>query len=151
MTDPTLDWLRSEMEDARERVEKATEGPWEQRPNTAAGKVWVRRSGRFPWTSDVRPIFEVRDSDSRPEAVYDQAPQKEADAAFIAHARTDLPAALSVLDRIGKDLARADMDTLFDALDQLEDAAGPEVVEVLGELRDVAIRDAHREDGDGAP
>lgn len=92
MTDPTLDWLRSEMEDVRERLDK-----------------------RYAFVNGRRVALD------------------------------DIEAALAVLDRIRGGLADADMDALFDALDRLEEAAGPEVVEVLGELRDAALS---REDDD---
>jgi hypothetical protein len=94
------------------RVEKASPAPWVQEPDTAAGKVWVRmghasdlepntmpavESMRKTW--DWRRVFQVRSHRDTYRLTRDEVyAQREADAAFAANARQDVPGMLAELE-----------------------------------------------------
>jgi hypothetical protein len=67
----------------QERADAATKGPWIQDPDTAVGKVWVKRG---MW-GHIEPLFRVHDDYRRGEGVRRAA----RDAAFVVHAREDVP------------------------------------------------------------
>jgi hypothetical protein len=76
----------------RARAEAATEGPWEQRQNapTMSGAVWhLRRAGQ----PGVR-------------AMVTEYQHGSANAEFIAHARTDVPALCDALDEARQEIER---------------------------------------------
>lgn len=75
---------------ARERCEKAKKGPWETTIAGVEGDNYCAGTG--PW-------YRVRNGVGYAQAESDQA---ALDAAFIAHARTDLPAALDEIERLTK-------------------------------------------------
>lgn len=83
------------------RAAAATEGPWRQEPNTAAGRVWVQMSRHYGH-ADLEPLFSVRSRQSGKRAEFEQ---READAEFIAHARTDVPALVEVAEHLDDVLA----------------------------------------------
>ena len=83
--------IQSRLQEIRDRADKATEGPWStyfatgESPGIVQHKV--RDDGYFDLVSFVLPIF----------------PKKEIDwlnAEFIAHARTDIPKLLAVIEKL---------------------------------------------------
>jgi hypothetical protein len=72
----SADTLRKAARLMRERGEAATPGPWENEPNTGAGRVWVRSKHWFK-RMDCEPLFNVRNEET------DYA-RRAADAAHIA-------------------------------------------------------------------
>lgn len=77
---------KTERAAARERCEAATAGPWYQE----SGRDRARYGFRI-YAADFRGVC-------KPTA--EMAARDEANSTFIAHARTDLPAALDELDRL---------------------------------------------------
>ena len=69
----------------RERAEKATPGPW----FGEGAEVFTRGDASFNW---IPTIYHGRSPE--------QCRQQEQDAAFIAHARTDIPALLAQVERL---------------------------------------------------
>lgn len=81
---------KSAREAARRRCEAATKGPWER-----YGLIGIAGLTR------VRAISHL---DKTGRAIYRDVPNTEDDATLIAHARTDLPAALDEIDRLETEL-----------------------------------------------
>src|SRR5690606_5031629 len=105
----------------RERAEAATPGPWEAREGDLEGKPaseYVRTllanrerdettSGRLFLTLAPNPIDPERGATVVP-ALTGDGPQAEANATFIAHTRTDVPALLAEVDRLATALVAAE-------------------------------------------
>ena len=86
----TGDWTPERIEEARGRCERATPGPW-----TASFADEYNGNGMSPRARIDSPLSPIGDVLS----VADPLPS-EADLAFIAHARKDLPAALDEIERL---------------------------------------------------
>ena len=93
--------MRFDLDAIKARAEAATPGPWRQEPDTFAGRVWVQRCAGGRWfnskQADCEPLFAVRGGDAYK--------QREADAGFIAHARTDVPELVAEVERLREELA----------------------------------------------
>jgi len=104
----------SSLKEIRERVEKATEGPWVKGtcPDYDVDEIIQTGSRSFSMTGGYageqydhdRGVFvmvEYRESDGTPGCYEDTIaiPEKEQDADFIAEARQDIPYLLSLIDR----------------------------------------------------
>jgi len=104
----------SRLKEIRERVEKATEGPWVKGtcPDYDVDEIIQTGSRSFSMTGGYageqydhdRGVFvmvEYRESDGTPNCYEDTIaiPEKEQDADFIAEARQDIPYLLSLIDR----------------------------------------------------
>ncbi|WP_301993973.1 ead/Ea22-like family protein [Brevibacillus laterosporus] len=83
---------REEIEAIRERVEKATEGPWRVVP----GKMVC---------FDIYDVYDVYDKLDR------SLIHREEDAKFIAHAREDIPKLLAEIERLNSVIARLGCET----------------------------------------
>lgn len=79
-----MTWDAAKHRAARERANVATKGPWD-----------YERGGCFIWSIQKSEQLPGR---SDPWICGDDAPYREEDAAFIAHARTDLPEALDAIE-----------------------------------------------------
>jgi hypothetical protein len=77
----------------RARAEKATKGPWETEWEQIQYERWNRRYGEFHAYA-MTPMVVAKSVDDK-EAVAKAIEQVEADADFIANARTDIPALLA--------------------------------------------------------
>ena len=95
MSTDATDPAAARLAEVRAREQAATHGEWRNEPHTAAGRVWVQIGGRWG-NADCEPLFNVRAHGSNPTA--EDYRQRAADAAFIAHARTDVPALLGALE-----------------------------------------------------
>jgi hypothetical protein len=82
----------------RARAEKATKGPWETEWEQIQYERWNRRYGEFHAYA-MTPMVVAKSVDDK-EAVAKAIEQVEADADFIANARTDIPALLDEVDRL---------------------------------------------------
>ncbi len=91
------DPVAAALDKIRERAKAATPGPWRNEPNTGAGRVWVQIS-RHRGDRDCEPLFNVRSPGRNPST--EEYQQRAADAGFIAHARTDVPRLLAVVDAL---------------------------------------------------
>jgi len=99
--------MMADIKAIRERVEKATPGPWGWDLYYIVGRVPKGRPG-----GEV--IGEMRATVDRLEYPLSQ---RKADAEFIAHARQDIPDLLEKLLGAGE----AEEDTLYEALDKIQD------------------------------
>ncbi len=99
---------REQREEIRKRAEKATKGPWRVVIDDSESATTVARE----CDSDAHPLVE----DPGRDYIYDDCLDgelhsepffREADAEFIAHARTDVPALLDEIDRLTAELAEA--------------------------------------------
>lgn len=102
MTDPQQDQVAAWLAEVKERAEAATAEPWYAEPNTAAGRVWVAIGRKHFPDADMEPLFNFRSHDrtgnlDNPEAVAAYR-QREADAAFVVSARTDVPRLLAAVE-----------------------------------------------------
>jgi hypothetical protein len=80
-------WTDERHEAARARCEAATDGPWDDQPGwTGAARVVLNGDGDMLW--DAVGLM------------------NDADGAFIAHARTDIPALLDEIERLRAESAR---------------------------------------------
>lgn len=84
-------------EGVRARLAAATPGPWRNAPDTAAGRVWVQRGESGVFGPDCEPMFRFRGDKEYARAA--------ADADLIAHAPTDLAAALDRITELEAALA----------------------------------------------
>ena len=113
----------SSLKEIRERVEKATEGPWVKGtcPDYDVDEIIQTGSRSFSMTGGYageqydhdRGVFvmvEYRESDGTPGCYEDTIaiPEKEQDADFIAEARQDIPYLLSLIDRARDTLKEID-------------------------------------------
>lgn len=126
------------IQEIRERVEKATSGPWKIHEVHDSCCDYAR-----DWETDEIPDHEPESRgmtcpDGGLNHGEDYELFTEPDATFIAHAREDIPYLLSELDRLGRREARLReaLDETLEALDRIPDA----VVYGLGEAEE-GIRD----------
>lgn len=99
------------------RCEAATPGPWANEPDTGAGRVWVRINHRgdfepiWPWRGHWRRLFQVRTDRDRETWTEDAKREvfaaRARDGAFVAAARTDVPALVAEVERLRDELADA--------------------------------------------
>lgn len=90
-----------DLEAIKERCDAATPGPW-------ALSSWTEWGATSYGVKDVAPPGgTVRDSD--PAHRHCLTPMEESDAAFIAHAREDVPALVAEVERLREALHAADM------------------------------------------
>jgi hypothetical protein len=90
---------------ARARCEAAAPGPWRE-------AAWYGTEGGWVAAGPFHDAQGDEDSDEPDSPCHLRA---KADAAFIAHARTDLPAALDEIEALGEDLADARTSALEEA------------------------------------
>ena len=116
-TDSTGDWTPERIREARERCDKATGGNWH------AADCVAPRIAIYAWIT--------REGEPKPSANYlgecyaDAKGQGRANMAFIAHARTDLPAALREIERLRDrpTLTEEQIETLTDMIESIESPA----------------------------
>lgn len=130
----------------RAREQQATPGPWDAAADDDAHRVWMLQAGERPATYESHHVWECDHACYPGEPQYEQA---DADADFIAHARSDIPALLAYVEELEAAPWRAsylDMREQRDAMMRQAEAAERDVARLtalLGEARD-AIREQKR-------
>lgn len=145
MTNTTDPMTEAELRAAEERCERATEGPWAtydggwREHARAAVNPWrfmhvvvpIDGPPKYPGHVVSEFIAELKDAQDA------GAARIEADAAFIAHARTDLPRALREIRRL------RDAETRIGGLEQARDKAHHDL-RVKSSLYEMALKDIER-------